>query len=117
MADKASIPGLSITPETVLIHDDDATMLAGPFTIVLPNGLHSLPADGTGCVRLSMPDGRRVVVLHLSRHMLVLHQAFTPEGARALAQSLNLAADAAEAAMLEASNAQLAATLAKGKQA
>ena len=45
----------------------------------------------------------------------MLHEAFTPEGARLLAAELVKMAAAAEAEMLKDSNAQLAATLAKGK--
>jgi hypothetical protein len=108
---------LVVTPETVLIEPGDHTMIPAPFVTTLPDGRASLPAHGFCVSQFHAEGGRAYVLVQLARHRLVLHEAFTPEAARLLAQGMLDAATAIEAAMLEASNAQLDAALAKGKGA
>lgn len=109
--------GLSIKPETLSIAAGDRAMVPEPFMIGLPDGRTSIPATSFGVVELHAPSGAGYVVVHIIRLGLVLHEAFTPDGAREMAAALVRSADALDAAMLERSNAQLAAALAKGKRA
>lgn len=94
----------------------DHTISPLPFVTAMPSGQVSLPAM-TFCTSLfHMGSGPVHILLQLQRHRLMLHEAFTPEGARLLAGELVKMADAAEAEMLAASNAQLDAALAKRGQ-
>lgn len=95
----------------------DHTISPLPFVTQMPGGQVSLPAMWFCTSLFTLESGPVHILLQLQRHRLMLHEAFTPEGARLLAAELVKMADAAEAQMLERSNAQLAATLAKGKGA
>lgn len=108
--------GAPIGPDCVLLDSADHTMVPAPFIAAMPNGGASLPCDHFSVCRMHHPAGQIYVLVQLARHRVVLHEAFTPEGARAFAASLLAGADAAETAMLEASNAQLGEALAKGKR-
>ena len=109
--------GVPIGPDCVLLDSTDHTMVPAPFIAAMPNGAASLPCHHFALCRMRHPAGQIYVMVQLARHRVVLHEAFTPEGARAIAASLLAGADAAETAMLEASNAQLGAVLQKGKGA
>ncbi|WP_298164524.1 hypothetical protein [Novosphingobium sp.] len=95
----------------------DHTISPLPFVTSMPGGQVSLPAMFFATSLFCLASGPVHILLQLQRHRLMLHEAFTPEGARLLAAELVKMADAAESEMLEASNVQLAATLAKGKGA
>lgn len=84
--DEPSIPSLVITPETVLIAPGDRTMIAAPFTTLLPDGTASIPAQGFGMSQFHAEDGQAYILVQLVRHRIVLHEAFTPEAARLLAK-------------------------------
>jgi len=103
--------------EAMVLDAADHALIPLQYVIAMPSGLASVPCETFGLSRVGTPSGAVHVVVQLARHQLMLHEAFTPEGARIFAQTVLRMADAAEAAMLEASNAQLAAALAKGKRA
>lgn len=109
--------GIPSVAETVMVGRHEHDLVPRPFTTQLPDGRVSIPAQQFAINRFNAVSGQQFVMLLMLRHQLVLHEALTPHGARVLAESLMRAADSAEAAMLEASNAQLAAALAKGKGA
>ncbi len=94
----------------------DRTIYPQPFNIVMPSGMHSLPNEQFAMSLFRLSTGPVHIIMQFQRHQLLLHECVTPEGARLLAASLNSMADAAEAQMLVASNAQLGAVLAKGKR-
>ena len=108
---------LVVTPETVLIEPGDHTMIPASFVTALPDGRASLPAHGSCVSQFYADGGHAYVLVQMARHRLVLHEAFTPDAARLLGKGMIDAAASIEAAMLEASNAQLDAALAKGKGA
>ena len=95
----------------------DHTISPLPFVTKMPSGQVSLPAMWFCTSLFELKSGPVHILVQLQRHRLMLHEAFSPEGARLLAAELVRMADAAEAQMQEAANAQLAATLAKGKRA
>ena len=95
----------------------DHALVPLKFVMALEGGRTSLPCDAFASQTIHTASGLAYLLVQLSHLGLVLHEAFTPEGARLLAHTLLRAADEAEAAMLGASNAQLDAVLAKGKSA
>lgn len=106
-----------IPPDCPWIDADDHSLVPVKFVTLMEDGRRSQPCDAFALQTIYLVDGRGYLVMQMAHAGLVLHEAFTPEGARVIAAALNKSADEAEAAMLTASNAQLAATLGKGKPA
>lgn len=88
-----------------------------PECIDRSDGVHLCPAVGVRVSMAGQQSAPRFVTLSLERFGRALYVNFTPEGARSIASAMLKNADELEAAQQNAANAQLAATLAKGKPA